>query len=77
MWESRPLEIFITEHKYNLTQRLLEKSKLAQHAHEEEHRIRWKEAKSLQIERNTTYRKYKKSAHISLVKHPSQFGQMY
>jgi hypothetical protein len=32
---SRPLEAFIKEHKYNLTQGLLEKSKLAQHAYEE------------------------------------------
>jgi hypothetical protein len=30
----RPLEVCIKEHKYNLTQGLLEKSKLAQHAYE-------------------------------------------
>jgi hypothetical protein len=29
---SRPLEVHIKEHKYNLIQNLLEKSKLAQHA---------------------------------------------
>jgi hypothetical protein len=60
----------IKEHKYNLTQGLLEKSKLAQHAYEESHRICWKEAKLLQIEPNTTYRKYNESAHMSLVDHP-------
>jgi hypothetical protein len=30
----------------------------------------WKEAKVLQIEPNTTHRKYKESAHMSLVDHP-------
>jgi hypothetical protein len=36
---SRPLEVHIKEHKYNLTQGLLEKSKLAQHAYEEGNKI--------------------------------------
>jgi hypothetical protein len=36
---SRPLEVRIKEHKYNLTQGLLEKSKLAQHAYGEGHKI--------------------------------------
>jgi hypothetical protein len=53
---SRPLEVRIKEHKYNMTQGLLEKSKLAQHAYEENHRIFWKEAKVFQIEPNTTYK---------------------
>jgi predicted transcriptional regulator len=57
---SRPLEVRIKEHKY-LMQILLEKSKLTQHAYEEGHRICWNEAKALQIEPNTTYRKYKES----------------
>jgi hypothetical protein len=30
----------------------------------------WKEAEVLQIELNTTYRKYKESAHMSLAAHP-------
>jgi hypothetical protein len=30
----------------------------------------WKEAKVLQIESNTTYRKYKETAHRSLIEHP-------
>jgi hypothetical protein len=38
---SRPLEVRIKEHKYNLTQGLLEKSKLTQHAYEEGHKICW------------------------------------
>jgi hypothetical protein len=36
---NRLLEISIKEHKYNLTKSLLEKSKLAQHAYAENHRI--------------------------------------
>jgi hypothetical protein len=47
----------------------LKKSKLAQHGYEEGHKICWKKAKVLQIEPNTTYRKYKESAHMSLIDH--------
>jgi hypothetical protein len=46
---SRPVEVLIKEHKYNLTQGLLEKSKLAQHVYEEGHKICWKEAKSSRL----------------------------
>jgi hypothetical protein len=69
---SRPSEAPIEENKYeyNLTQGLLEESKLAQHAYEEGHKICWKEAEVLQIEPNTAYRKYKESAHMSLIAHP-------
>jgi hypothetical protein len=67
----RSLEGHIREHKYNLTQGLLEKSKLSQHAYEEGHKICWNEAKVLQIEPNTTYRKYKESTHMFLVDHPT------
>jgi hypothetical protein len=56
---SRHLEVHIKEHKYSLIQGLLRKSKLAQHAYKEGHKICWKEAKVLQIEPDTTYRKYK------------------
>jgi hypothetical protein len=66
----RPLEVRIKEHKYNLTQGLLEKSKLAQHAYEEGHKICWNKARVLQIEPNTTCRKYKESAHVLLLDHP-------
>jgi hypothetical protein len=64
---SRPLEVHIKEHKYNLMQGLLEKSKLAQYAYEEGHKICWKEVKALQTELNTTYRKYKESTNMSLI----------
>jgi hypothetical protein len=48
---------------------MLEKSKLAQHAYEEDHRIRWKEAKVLQIEPNCTYRECKEAAYMVLEDH--------
>jgi predicted GIY-YIG superfamily endonuclease len=67
---SRPLEERIKEHKYNLAQGLLQKSKLAQYAYDEGHKICRKQAKVLQIEPNTVYRKYKESPKISLVDHP-------
>jgi hypothetical protein len=66
---NRPLEVYIKEHKYNLTQALLEKPKLAQHVYEGAHKIYRKEAKVL-TEQNTTYRKHKESAHMSLIDHP-------
>jgi hypothetical protein len=53
------------EHKQNLKQGLLEKLKLAQHAYEEGHHIKWDEAKAIQKELNTIYRKYKESAHMA------------
>jgi hypothetical protein len=65
----RSLEVCIKQQRYNLTLGLLEKSKLAQYMYEEGHRICWEEAKGLQIEPKRTYRKYKKSAHKSLVDH--------
>jgi hypothetical protein len=37
----------VEEHKYNLNQCLLEKSKLYQYAYEEGHKICWKEVKVL------------------------------
>jgi hypothetical protein len=66
---SGSLEVRIKEHKYNLTQGVLEKSKLAQHVYEEGHKIWWNEGKVLQIEPNTTYGKYSDSAHVSLADH--------
>jgi hypothetical protein len=67
---TRPLEFHIKEHKYNLTQGLHEKSKLAEHVYEEGQKIGWNEAKVLKIEPSTRYRKYKESTHMSLIDHP-------
>jgi hypothetical protein len=64
------LEVRIKEPKYNLTQGLLEKSKLAQPGYEEGHKICWNEAEILQIEPDTTYRKYMESRFMSLIDQP-------
>jgi hypothetical protein len=65
------LEVRIKEHKYYLTQGLLKKIKIS-------HEICWNEAKVLQIEPNTTYRKYKESAHVSAgpSDQSTQFGHL-
>jgi hypothetical protein len=62
---SRPLGVRIKEHKHNVKQGLPEKSKLAQHEYEESQCIKWDEAKAIQKEPNTIYRKYKESAHMA------------
>jgi hypothetical protein len=66
----KPVEVRIKEHKYNPTKCLLETSKLAQYAYEEGYKICCNEAKALQIEPNTAYRKYKESARMSLLDYP-------
>jgi hypothetical protein len=45
-------------------QGFLEKSKLAQHAYEEDHRVGWDDARILETERNSRYRKYRESTNI-------------
>jgi hypothetical protein len=55
-------------HRHNLKEGLLEKSKLAQHAHEEGHRVVWNEARILETESNSRHRKYKELAHIACLK---------
>jgi hypothetical protein len=48
----------LREHKHNLRKGILEKSKLAQHAYEEGHRVGWDEARILEIESNSRYRRF-------------------
>jgi hypothetical protein len=48
----------------------MEKSKLAQHAYEEGHRIGWEEAEILKIETNSRYRKLQESAHMACMINP-------
>jgi hypothetical protein len=66
----RPLSVRIGEHKLNLKNGLLDKSKLAQHAFEEGHQISYNEAKILQVEVNSRQRKYKESAHMACMENP-------
>jgi hypothetical protein len=71
----RPLGVWIQKHRHNLREGLTEKSKLAQHAYEEGHRIGWEDAKILQIETNGRKRKLEESAHMAcmanLISQPS------
>jgi hypothetical protein len=66
----RPLSSWLWEHRHNLQQGHLEKLKLAQNAYEEGHRVGWDDARILDIERNSGYRKYKGSAHMACSTNP-------
>jgi hypothetical protein len=61
---------WIREHRHNLKESLLEKSRLAQHANEEDHCVGWSKVKSLQIKSNSRYRKYKEAAHMACLTEP-------
>jgi hypothetical protein len=60
----RPLAVRLREHRHNLKQGLLEKSKLAKHTYEEGYKVGWDEARVLDIESHSKYRKYKEAAPI-------------
>jgi hypothetical protein len=66
----RPLALRLREHRHNLKEGLLEKSKLAQHAYEEGDRVFWEEARILESESNSRYRKYKESANVACLTNP-------
>jgi predicted GIY-YIG superfamily endonuclease len=53
----RPLAMRLREHKHNLRDGLLEKSKLAHYSYEEGHRVGWDEARILEVESNSRYTK--------------------
>jgi predicted GIY-YIG superfamily endonuclease len=60
----------LREHRHNLKESLLEKSKLAQPTYEEGHKVGMDEARVLEIESNSRYRKYKESAHMVCLTNP-------
>jgi predicted GIY-YIG superfamily endonuclease len=66
----RLLSARLREHRHNLKEGHLEKSKLAQHAFEEGHRVDWDEARILEIESNSRYRKYKELARMACLINP-------
>jgi hypothetical protein len=66
----RSLAEWLCEHRHNLKEGLLEKSKLAQLAYEEGHRAGSDEARILEIESNSRYRKYKESVHMACSANP-------
>jgi hypothetical protein len=62
--------MWLYEHRHNLKEGLLEKSKLAQHAYEEGHRVGWDESRILEIESHSRYKKYKELAHMACSVNP-------
>jgi hypothetical protein len=62
--------MWFCKHWHNLKEGLIEKSKLAQYAYEEGLRVGSGEARILEIETNSRYRKYKESAHIECIINP-------
>jgi hypothetical protein len=61
----RPLAVGLREQRRNLKEGLLEKSKLAQHASEQGHKVGWDKARILDIESHSRYRKYKEATHMA------------
>jgi hypothetical protein len=53
----RPLPMCLREHRHYLKEGILEKSKLVECTYEEGHRVGWYEARILEIESNSRYRK--------------------
>jgi hypothetical protein len=68
--QAEPLAMQFHEHRHNLRESLLEKSKLAQHACEEGHRVGWDEGRILDIESNSMYMKYKELAPVACLTNP-------
>jgi hypothetical protein len=66
----RPLAVRLREQRHSLQQGLLEKSKLVHHAYEEGHSIGWDEARTLELESKSRYRKYKESPHTACLNNP-------
>jgi hypothetical protein len=61
----------IREHRQNLKESLVKKSKLAQHDYEVGHMIGWDDAGILEIESNSGYRKYNESVyHMACLTNP-------
>jgi hypothetical protein len=58
------------EHKYDLNQGFLGKSKLGKHSYGEDHKTCWKEEKVKKIAPNGTNRKCKEAAHMVLADDP-------
>jgi hypothetical protein len=61
----RPVAVWLGDHRHNLKEGLLDKSKLAQHAYEEGYTVGWDKARILEIESKSRYRKYKELAHVA------------
>jgi hypothetical protein len=60
----------IREHKCSLGWGHFDKSKVASHAVQKEHKIDWTDTKMLQFEANCIHRKYKEAAHMLCSNNP-------
>jgi hypothetical protein len=58
------------EHRHNLKEGLLEKSKLDPHAYEEGRRVGWNEARILESESISRQKKYKELANMACLTNP-------
>jgi hypothetical protein len=67
---SRPVAICNRKPRHNLKEGLLEKSRLAQHAFEEDHCIGCNKVNIMQTENNSRYRKCKEAAHMACSTNP-------
>jgi hypothetical protein len=63
-------DVRLREHRHNLQHGLLGKSKLAQHVLEEGHKVGWDDARILESESNSRYRKYMEAAHMACLNNP-------
>jgi hypothetical protein len=54
----------LRQHGLKLEERHLKRSSLAQHSRVEKCRILWKEAKIVEVEKNTVYRRYKEAIYM-------------
>jgi hypothetical protein len=61
----RSWAVRLGEHWRQLEVGHLERSRLAQHSFEENHRLFWEEAEILETEKNPVRRKYKKATYVA------------
>jgi hypothetical protein len=66
----RPLAVQLRERRHIHIECFQEKSKLAQHVYEEGHSVGWDEARILEIEISSRYRKHKESARVICLTDP-------
>jgi hypothetical protein len=69
------LQLCSSEHRHGFRQRLVENGELAQRAYEEGHEVSCNEARILEIESSSRYRKCRESAHVTYFIHSTQPAQ--
>jgi hypothetical protein len=66
----RPLVMQLHEYRHNVRECILQKSKLAQHAHHGGHRVGWDETRSLDTDGNNRYKKCEQLADMVYLLNP-------